>query len=95
MPQKPVVRVDTLRAYMFECPHCGGIVLVPYGSVNCQIFRHAVLKRTLQQINPHAPRDECERLVAQDAIFGCGKPFRISRGAGDTDWTVVDECDYI
>jgi len=44
--------------------------------INCAIFRHAVYRATMQPIPPHSSQEECERLVAEDAVYGCAKPFR-------------------
>jgi hypothetical protein len=43
-------------------------------------------------MNPHAPADECARLVQQALIYGCGMPFRIFKK--DNGYT-VEACDYI
>lgn len=39
-------------------------------------------------ISPHAPKAECDRLVAAGLIYGCGKPFRF-------DGTTATVCDYV
>jgi hypothetical protein len=73
--------------YIFICPHCTGEILVHNNELNCRIFRHAVLKNG-NQINPHAPKEECERLIKNNEIYGCGKPFQV---IGDK----AVECDYL
>ncbi len=83
---KQVTQVDD--TYVFECPHCDGVVVVNIHEVNCQIFRHAVLKQNGEQINPHAPQQECDYLFVNDLVWGCGKPFRVT-------YPTVDKCDYI
>ena len=65
------------------------MILVYQHELNCQIFRHGVYKMNNQPINPHAPREECDRLALEGLIHGCGRPF-IYRGAGD-----AVACDYI
>lgn len=80
-------------SYFMLCPHCGGALNVLPNEVNCQIFRHGIVKTTRQQVNPHTPKQECDRLAETDYIFGCGKPFRIF--ARDGKWAYVDKCDYI
>jgi len=76
--------------YVFNCPHCQMLVQVPRDGLNCQIFRHGVLKSNPDvQIPPHASQAECEQLVANGLIYGCGKPF-IYRG-GDA----AEICGYI
>lgn len=39
-------------------------------------------------INPHASKEECERLVREGLIYGCGGAFRF-------DGKTVEKCDYI
>jgi len=44
---------------------------------NCKIFRHGVFKNTYTQMNPHLPKKDCDKLVVDDLIIGCGKPFKL------------------
>lgn len=81
------------NCFVFECPHCSCYIQVEANQVNCQIFRHGVYKSTGIQINPHASKIECEQLVSQNLILGCGKPFRFIMK--DDKWSCVDVCDYI
>jgi hypothetical protein len=75
--------------FIFACPHCKLQILVPRNGVNCQIFRHGAYKATPSVgISPHAPKAECDRLVAAGLIYGCGKPFRF-------DGTTAAVCDYV
>ena len=75
---------------IIQCPHCNELVLIE--ELNCKIFRHGVMKTTNQQINPHAPRSECDYYILNDLIYGCGKPFKINQ----TDNNYQTEiCDYI
>jgi len=75
--------------YDIACPHCGGPVQVPRDGINCQIFRHGVYKTNPGlAIPPHAPKAECDRLVAEGLIYGCGRPFRF-------DGATVAVCDYV
>ena len=76
----------------FTCPWCEGVVEVQENEINCGIFRHAVLKNNFQQINPHASQKECEQLVNDNLIFGCGKPFKIVKNEYKYS---IDKCDYI
>jgi hypothetical protein len=75
--------------HLFICPHCDGCIIVHHGELNCRIFRHGVYRDSNQPIPPHTSKEECERLVAEQRIVGCGKPFRVT----DTMEAVV--CDYI
>jgi len=61
--------------FIFECPQCAELLTVERKDVNCRVFRHGVYKSTLQAIDPHTPKDECERLMSEGRIYGCGKPF--------------------
>jgi len=75
---------------VITCPHCNNFVFIE--ELNCCIFRHAVMKSTNQQIDPHSSKEVCDRLLSQNLIFGCGKPFKIIK---DGDKLHVEICDYI
>lgn len=74
---KEVIYVPEDSMYVFECPHCNLLVQVKEKDLRCKIFRHAVYKANNKPIKPHAPQAECERLLAQDLVYGCAKPFRL------------------
>ncbi len=76
----------------FECPNCGGGVVVNESEINCGIFRHAVYKLDNQQIPPHLSKNECEILIMSDKINGCGMPYEIVKI--NNKW-YVRICDYI
>jgi hypothetical protein len=76
------------KIHVVACPHCG--ILVEILELNCRIFRCGIYKQTYLQINPHMSKDECEALVLNDSIYGCGKPFRIPDGE-----VIAVVCDYI
>lgn len=76
--KQPLTLIPEDSMYVFNCPHCLGTILVHTQEVNCHIFRHAVLKSTAEQINPHAPKEELDQLAAQQLIYGCGLPFQIT-----------------
>ena len=73
--------------FTVECPHCHCQILIE--AINCRIFRHAVYKHNGEPINPHASEDECNRLVEEDRVLGCAKPFRLN------DQNQPEICDYI
>ena len=75
-----------------QCPHCKDYILVFKKELNCKIFRHGIFKDTMKQIDPHLKKDECDRLVSQNLIIGCGKPFQIIEDNGSFK-TII--CDYI
>ena len=64
--------------YIFECPNCEGIIMVAVNEVNCTIFRHCVLKSNLQQVNPHASKEQCEDLFSKKLVYGCCMPFKLN-----------------
>jgi hypothetical protein len=74
--------------FVVKCPHCG--IFVEVVELNCRIFRCGIYKNNYTQINPHMPKKDCEELVLNNSIYGCGKPFKIPEGS-----TEPVECDYI
>lgn len=79
-----------MENFVVECPHCSADVLIE--KINCAIFRHGVLKTSMEQIPPHLPRQECEELSAKNLIYGCGKPFKLEFINQEF---VAHKCDYI
>jgi len=84
---------------LIECPHCGiGIQVL---ALNCRVFRCGVYKNSgknsskffQKQIKPHLKKVECDRLVEQGLIYGCGKPFKIIR-TEDNQFKPIS-CGYI
>lgn len=73
------------------CPHCNDFIII--NEINCGIFRHATLKTTGEQIDPHSSKEKCEEYVKNDLIFGCGKPFQIVVLEGEK-WE-IRICEYI
>ena len=104
----PLSETEDKTAYTFLCPHCDGPIEVLKNQVNCSIFRHACYYRIrtdltvvdgryqieiLQQISPHLPKDQCDKLVEENKVVGCARPFRLvftpdGRGTAEI-------CDYI
>lgn len=80
MSEKPIVL----------CPHCNCQVIIE--EVNCKIFRHGVYKANGEQMPPHTSKEECDKAVIDNRIYGCGKPFRIEYI--DEKWVAI-LCDYI
>jgi hypothetical protein len=78
--RKEVQYVAADHCYVFECPHCELPVQVAENEINCQIFVHGIMKNTGSQVNPHATKEHCDRLIEQDLVHGCCKPFKIFRG---------------
>jgi len=78
--------------YVFICPHCNEEIIVLKKELNCKIFRHAVFKSNYEPIHPHASKQECQRLIDNHLIYGCGKPFQVVL---KDHQLVAVECDYI
>lgn len=84
--------IDMIDSIVFPCVHCDGMIQVFKNEFNCCIFRHAIFKDTREQINPHTPKEICDKLIEENKVEGCAKPFRIViEGAK----IYVEKCDYI
>lgn len=77
---------------IFKCPHCNDFVLVIIKEINCRIFRHGIYKSNMKQVNPHAPKTECDSLVERKLVYGCCKPFRLIPHG---DEFTVEKCEYL
>lgn len=77
--------------FIFECPHCQQEIIVQKNQLNCKIFRHATYKHNYEQVNPHLCKSECDRLVREDIIYGCCKPFEI---VNKNNKLYVTVCEY-
>jgi hypothetical protein len=75
------------------CPHCKQWIEIV--AVNCAVFRCGTIKRTGQQISPHAPKAECERLLERGEIYGCSKPFQLERDPANPSIYRAIKCEYI
>ena len=69
---------------LVECPNCD--ILIEIMEVNCGIFRCGVYKENGEQIPPHLPKEECDKI--KNKIWGCSLPFKYEQGK-------VIPCDYI
>lgn len=78
-------------SFVVECPNCKCFVEIL--QTNCCIFRHGAYKNNMMQIPPHSAKSVCDNLIEKDAIYGCGKPFRLVK---DQDGNYLAEiCEYI
>lgn len=75
-----------------KCPHCHILFIVNINDINCGIFRHAVYKNTLEPINQHETKVNCEKLINDKLVYGCAKPFQIIK---NDDIYTISICDYI
>lgn len=73
-----------------NCPHCSHSIEIL--EINCAIFRHGIFKDSYTQIDPHLCKDECEKLIKNNKIYGCGKPFKLIK-ENNTYTAVI--CEYI
>lgn len=78
--------------YFFSCPNCNGDIIVQKNELNCKIFRHGILKNNFKQVDPHLSFEKCKKLLENDEVIGCCKPFRIIRSNNTFIATI---CDYI
>lgn len=77
---------------LFNCPHCNGAIEIQRDQFNCRIIRHAVYVKNGQQINPHASKAECDRLVEQKLVHGCARPSKIVVSGNGFK---LEKCGYI
>lgn len=75
---------------LVNCPYCEQSILIL--EVNCGIFRCGIYKESWNQLPPHSSKEECERVLSEGLIFGCGGPFQVR--VDNTGETVVEKCDY-
>ncbi len=68
------------------CPNCFEYVEIL--ELFCCIFRHGVYINSMQQIDSHLNKIECDKLFNENKILGCGKPFQIINNE-------AIKCDYI
>jgi hypothetical protein len=78
--------------YHFKCPNCRQQIIVLKKQLRCKIFRHAIYKSSFKQVNPHMSREKCEKLIREDKVYGCCKPFEIISNENKKMKAIV--CDY-
>ena len=49
--------------------------------------------KTGKQINPHTNKQKCDKLIKENLIYGCVKPFKITKS--NDDKLKIEICDYI
>ena len=75
----------------FECIKCGIGLEVHIKDLNCKIFRCGAYKKNLQPIHHHASKYDCDKLVRDNLIIGCGCAFEIIQ---IQDLYTAVECSY-
>ena len=72
-----------------SCPHCSQLIEIV--ELNCCIFRCGMYQENGEQLPPHLPKIECDRLAENGLIYGCGKPFLVKL---EEEYVAI-VCDYI
>lgn len=90
-PVKEEEQQEQQEMIILKCPHCNCLFEVLPKEINCKIFRHAVHKKTGKPINPHASKEECEKLVDKKLVRGCAGPFELKQN--ENGWIAV-KCEY-
>ena len=86
----------TDKEIILECPHCKGSFIVLESQLNCKIFRHGIFKNNGMQIDPHLKKDNCDMLIRDNSIWGCGKPFKVIETVKNNyNLYHTEICDYI
>ena len=83
---------------LIQCPHCMQYMELIKNEINCAIYRHGMFKINGEQIDPHTPKDICDKLVENNLIYGCGKPFQLFENKNPVTHEInyfVEKCDYI
>lgn len=88
-----MTNVAKIKEFEILCPHCEEYVIIKENEINCAIFRHAVLKSNLQQISPHATKEQCDDFLKNDLVYGCCKPFKLVKNNKNEYVAII--CDYI
>jgi hypothetical protein len=78
---------------ILNCPHCNEFIIVHHEEIQCGIFRHGIYTNNLEPVDPHLSQKQCESLVMQKMIYGCGKPFQLFFDSSNNPYT--QKCDYI
>jgi hypothetical protein len=77
---------------IIQCPNCLEFIIININEINCGIFRHAVYKNNMISINPHETKINIEKMINNDEIYGCGKPFKIIKNKNKY---LAINCEYI
>ena len=74
------------------CPNCEQSILILKKKIGCSIFRHGVYKKNNKPIDPHTKEEDCNKMINENLIYGCGKPFRLINDKNEYKAII---CDYI
>jgi hypothetical protein len=91
--------IEEKDKFIFPCPNCENFIIVLKKELNCKIFRHGYFYvkkgkeiKLTNQLPPHSKKDYIDKLLKDNKILGCGKPFRINIINKEY---FVEKCDYI
>ena len=84
--------MQSYDSIILTCPICGDYLFIYLTDINCGIFRHAVYKNTLINIDPHESKEKCELLIKTGQVYGCASPFRVIH---QESVYIAIKCDYI
>ena len=76
---------------IIQCPHCDLYIYIE--KLNCHIFRHGTFISNGEQIPPHSSENDCNIFKNNKLIWGCSKPFKITKLENNT--YLAEKCDYI
>lgn len=79
-----------MNELVFKCPHCDDDFIVNESELNCRIVRHFVFLNW-SQLNPHASKEECKRVIDEGSGYGCANPVELI--FQNNKWTAI-KCDY-
>ena len=67
---------------------CFGIWINFEHKTSRQISSIRYFKKDMKFVPPHAPKEECEKWLKKNLVWGCAKPFKF-------DGRTVEKCGYI
>jgi len=76
---------------IISCPHCNDQIQIYLKEIKCAIYRHGVYKSNYKQIDSHLNEENCNNLIENDLIYGCGKPYQLIKVINE--WKVIS-CEY-
>ena len=87
--------LDSSDQLILECPHCNNLIQILKSQINCAIFRHGVFKTTFLQMCPHESKENCDKFINEELIYGCGKPCKLIIENETSEEYKLIVCEYI
>lgn len=72
----------SLSKVTFYCcpwPDCPMEFMIADSEIHCGIFRCGVMRGSGDQIAVHATKEQCQRMLAEEMVYGCARPFTITK----------------